>query len=306
MRRNSLAVAVEALSWMAYARLGERTALFRAADQLDATTDELRQAHRLIMETTRFQNRVEYYVSLVSKVKLDEMPHGVSAFLRILTFMRYVDREDERQLRRAISSARQILGWKILRPYEETIGRLLSNTPLDFLTQNDYERISLETCHPAWYVQRILLLFGRNVGLQILNRDLKPIPIYIRPNPLQASSLRAQDVVASEVDRLRGVWKLSDSYNLGRQQLELVKAGKIVIQDLSSVVSGLVASPQSGDRVLDICAAPGNKTSHLAALMGNSGEILSVDSSRQRMANWKKEIKRVGCSIANGIIADAT
>jgi 16S rRNA (cytosine967-C5)-methyltransferase len=306
LRRNSLAVAIEALSWMAYARVGERTALFRAADQLDATTDELRQAHRLIMETTRFQNRMEYYVSLVSKAELNEMPHGVSAFLRILAFKRYVDLEDERQLRLAISSARQILGWKILRPYEETIGRLLSNTPQDFLGQNEFELISLETCHPAWYVQRILLLFGRDVGLQILYRDLKPIPIYIRSNPLRASSLRAHDVVALEVDRLRGVWRLRDSYNLGHQQLELVRTGKIVIQDLSSVVSCLVASPQPGNQVLDICAAPGNKTSHLAALMGNSGEIISVDSSRQRMAHWKKEIKRAGCSIANGLVADAT
>ena len=290
---------------MAYARLGERTALFRAADQLDASPDELRQAHRLIMETTRFQNRLEHYVSLVSNGKLDEMPHGVSGFLRILAFLRYVDRADERQLRLAISSARQILGWKILRPYEETIGRIVTET-CSFHAQNDYERISLETCHPTWYVQRILLLFGRDVGLQILNRNLKPIPLYIRLNPLQTNSSSAQGTIsAAEVDGLKGVWKLSDSHKLGPQQLEFVKTGKIVIQDLSAIVSGIVASPQPGDSVLDVCAAPGNKTSHLAALMSNKGEIFSIDVSSERMAHWKKEIDRVGCLIANGIIADA-
>jgi len=305
MRRNSLAVAIEALSWMGYARLGERTALFRAAGQLDAGSDELRQAHRLIMETTRFQNRLDYYVSLVSKTKPNEMPHGVSVFLRVLAFLKHIDRMDERELQLTIASARQILGWKTLYPFEETIGRIISQTP-HIHPVDDYERIALETCHPVWYVRRILLLFGRDVGLQLLNRDLKPIPLYIRSNPLRNDSLPAQGTVGVKVDGIEGVWKLSDPRKLGRKQLDLAKAGKIVIQDLSSIVSGLVASPQPGDTLLDVCAAPGNKTGHLAALMNNEGEIFSVDVSADRMTHWKRETKRLGCTIAQGIVADAT
>jgi 16S rRNA (cytosine967-C5)-methyltransferase len=304
MRRNSLAVAIEALSWMAYARLGERTALFRAADQLDASSDELRQAHRLIMETTRFRNLLDHYVSLVSDSKLDALPHGVSGFLRILVFLKYVDRADEKQLRLTISSARQILGWKTLRPFEETIGRIISQTP-SLHPADEYDRISLETCHTSWYVRRILLLFGRDVGLRILNRDLRTVPLYIRSNSLRNDCSLTQDN-GVKVNGIEGVWKLSDAHKLGRRQLDLVKTGGIVIQDLSSIVSVLVASPQSGDRVLDICAAPGNKTGHLAALMNNVGEIFSVDASSERMAHWKRETKRVGCRIANGIVADAT
>jgi 16S rRNA (cytosine967-C5)-methyltransferase len=108
------------------------------------------------------------------------------------------------------------------------------------------------------------------------------------------------------VDGIDGVWKLSDPHKLGREQLDLVRTGKIVIQDLSSIISGLVASPQPGDRVLDVCAAPGNKTGHLAALMKNEGEIFSVDVSADRMTHWKRETRRVGCVMAHGIVADAT
>jgi 16S rRNA (cytosine967-C5)-methyltransferase len=79
-----------------------------------------------------------------------------------------------------------------------------------------------------------------------------------------------------------------------------------VIQDLSSIVSGLVASPEPGDIVIDACAAPGNKTGHLAALMRNKGEIFSVDVSASRMAFWKTETRRVGCLIAHGLVGDAT
>jgi len=305
MRKNSLAIAIEAMSWIAYARLGERTALFRAADQLNASSDELREAHRLIMETTRFQNRLDNYVSQVSDAKPDRVAHGVSGFLRILAFLKFVDRMDERQLLLVTSSARQILGWKTLHPFEEAIGGIISQT-LRIHPANDYERTALETCHSEWYVRRILLLFGRDMGLQILNRDLKPVPLYIRSNPLRNVSLTEQDAIGITVDEMEGVWKVSDPHKLGRKQLDLVRTGKMVIQDLSSIVSCLVASPQPGDRVLDACAAPGNKTGHLAALMKNEGEIFSVDSSANRMTFWKKETRRVGCLIAHGIIADAT
>jgi 16S rRNA (cytosine967-C5)-methyltransferase len=306
MRRTPLAVAIEAMSWMAYARLGERTALFRAADQLGASADELREAHRLIMETTRFQNRLDNYVSKVADVNLDRVPHGVSAFLRILAFLKYLDRVDQRELQLVTSSARQILGWKTLHPFEETIGRIISQAP-QINPANDYERTALETCHSEWYVRRILLLFGRDVGLQILNRDLKPVPLYIRSNPLRnETSPAAQNTIGINVDGVEGVWKFTDPHKLGRKQLDLVREGKMVIQDLSSIVSCLVASPQPGDTVLDTCSAPGNKTGHLAALMKNEGEIFSVDVSAKRMAFWKRETKRVGCLIAQGIVADAT
>jgi len=302
MRRRSLAVAIEALSWMAYARLGERTALFRAADQLDADRDELRQAHRLIMEATRFQNLLDHYVLLASGPKLSDVPHGVSVFLRILAFSKHVDRADQRQLQMIISSARQVLGWKTLHPFEETIGRIIFQTP-QINANNEYERTALVTCHPAWYVRHVMLLFGRDVALRILNRDLKPIPLYVRSNPLQ--NIPLAEPIGIKVDGLEGVSKLSNPPKLGRKQLDLVNSGKIVIQDFSSIVAGVVASPQPGDTVIDACAAPGNKTAHLAALMHNEGEILSIDVSPDRMARWKKETKRTGCIIAYGVMADA-
>ena len=303
MRKRALAVAIEALSWIAYAGLGERTALFRAADQLDAGPDELRQAHRLVMETTRFQNRLDHYVSMASGSRADDVPHGVSVFLRILAFSKQIDRTDDKQLQLMISSARQILGWKTLHPFEETIGRIISQTP-QLHPVDEYDRIALETCHPAWYVNHILLVFGRSLALQILNRDLTPVPLYVRCNSLRNPAL-SEDAMGIKVDGLQGVWKLNTP-KLGPNQIELVKSGKIVIQDLSSIISGLVASPRPGDTVLDACAAPGNKTVHLAAMMNNEGSILSIDASTERMARWKKETKRMGCLIASGLVADVT
>jgi 16S rRNA (cytosine967-C5)-methyltransferase len=67
----------------------------------------------------------------------------------------------------------------------------------------------------------------------------------------------------------------------------------------------LVASPKQGEIVLELCAAPGNKTSHLAALMDNKGEIYSVDISERRLSRWRLETQRTGVTIAHSILADA-
>jgi len=80
----------------------------------------------------------------------------------------------------------------------------------------------------------------------------------------------------------------------------------VVIQDKASVLASLVAAPRPGDSVLDLCAAPGSKTAHLAELMENDGAVYSVDKSSLRMALWKREMSRLGVEIAHPLVADST
>ncbi|HKM50723.1 MAG TPA: RsmB/NOP family class I SAM-dependent RNA methyltransferase [Candidatus Bathyarchaeia archaeon] len=304
--KNSLAIAIEALSWMAYEGVGERTALFRASNQLGSTHDELRQAHRIIMETTRFRNRIEHLTSgLLPNSSLEHIPHGVQSFLTILVYLKQIDQTETRKLQRVVSLGRQILGWKELHPYEEAIGRILTKQS-EIRPQDEYERVALETCHPVWYARRVMLVFGRDVGLHILRRNLTNVPLYVRANPLRAPSGLGQQKFkdAVEVAGIQKVWRLDHLKTLSQQQ-GTVAAGEIVIQDLSAIVADLVACPVAGNIVLDVCSAPGNKTSHCAALMGNEGRILSVDVSSERMMQWKHEMIRTGCLIAEPIIADA-
>jgi 16S rRNA (cytosine967-C5)-methyltransferase len=103
---------------------------------------------------------------------------------------------------------------------------------------------------------------------------------------------------------LPGVWRLDNLKMVGLLQKN-VGSGNLVIQDLSAIIADLVASPLAEDTVLDVCAAPGNKTSHIAALMANKGNIFSVDISTERIMYWKREMIRTGCLIAHPIISDA-
>lgn len=303
--KNSLAVAIEALSWMAYEGVGERTALFRASGQLGATHDELRQAHRIIMETTRFRNRIEHLTSALVPDSLEHIPHGVQSFLMILVYLSQIDQLEARKLQRVVSLGRQILGWRELHPYEEAIGRILTKQS-SIRPQDETERVALETCHPMWFARRVMSVFGRGLGLQILKRNLTNVPLYVRVNPLKSSSHLDQQKFrdAVEVVGIQGVWRLGHLKTLSQQQ-SAVAAGEVVIQDLSAIVADLVACPVAGNTVLDVCSAPGNKTSHCAALMGNEGRILSVDLSSERMLQWNREMTRTGCLIAEAVMADA-
>lgn len=73
--------------------------------------------------------------------------------------------------------------------------------------------------------------------------------------------------------------------------------GRIYLQNLSSMIPALALGPLSGERVLDIAAAPGSKTTQMAALMGNSGSILANDVDAIRAERLAYNVRMQKCSI---------
>jgi 16S rRNA (cytosine967-C5)-methyltransferase len=83
------------------------------------------------------------------------------------------------------------------------------------------------------------------------------------------------------------------------------REGLFYVQDKASCFAAEVADPKPNMTVLDVCAAPGAKTTYLAQLMQNRGSIYSLDYSARRMLTWKEETQRMGITIAEPLIADA-
>jgi 16S rRNA (cytosine967-C5)-methyltransferase len=89
-------------------------------------------------------------------------------------------------------------------------------------------------------------------------------------------------------------------------ELPLLREGWFVIQDeASQLVTGLLA-PLPGERILDGCSAPGGKTTHAAERMGDRGEIVAVDVSREKLARVEEACARLGITSVRTVKADAS
>jgi 25S rRNA (cytosine2278-C5)-methyltransferase len=76
---------------------------------------------------------------------------------------------------------------------------------------------------------------------------------------------------------------------------QLLKDGHIILQDKASCFPAYILNPPLHARVIDACAAPGNKTSHLSAIMQNTGSIFAFDQDEKRLQTLVKLTGRAGC-----------
>ena len=312
MLREAWTLAIETLSWIELQRLGERLALAKAARQLkiqDAKVMGL--AHKLVFETLRRQNLLDFIINqaLVPHT-LGDLKLGPQAFLRLYT---YETRFVNGGFAKAGSTARlgrSILGWRALKGVEEALGRILS-IRFDALLQRvgDEERIALLTYNPLWFVKYCFQLLGRSEALRFLESATQPSLIYLRVNTLKASEENILKKLESEGIRTEKVSQLTHTYELLEAKTPLVRTrsfreGLFYIQDMASCLAAEIANPELRTTVLDVCAAPGAKTTYMAQLMQNKGKIYSMDYSRRRMHVWKRQMKRMGIKIAVPVIAD--
>jgi len=130
-------------------------------------------------------------------------------------------------------------------------------------------------------------------------------PLVVRVNALKAEvtkvvgSLRAEGVQASL--HANGASVVMDHFNV--RELGTFQAGLIQPQDATATAVVHAAAPKPGSRVLDLCAAPGTKTTHLAEMMGNQGDILAVDVSEDKLMAVESNCRRLGINIVRTLPA---
>ncbi|MCL6577928.1 MAG: NOL1/NOP2/sun family putative RNA methylase [Candidatus Bathyarchaeota archaeon] len=317
MLKEAWTLAIEALSWMEMRRLSERLALAKTVQQLGISdADAVRLAHMLVCETVRRRNFIDAFINRTLEPEtISEFDLGVQAFLRLYVYQTRIVKNwtkiDIEEAENISKLARSILGWKTLRKVEHVLGELLTQKPKSiFEDVNDEERIGLLTFHPAWFVKYCFRTFGRQEAITLLEANTRSPPTYIRLNTLKAEEkeilekLAEEDIKIEKVEQLRHAYKvLGTKHPLTRTAS--FREGLFYIQDKASCFAAEAANPKLEITVLDVCAAPGAKTTYLAQLMQNRGAIYSVDYSRRRMNVWKSEIARMGVENAVPIIANA-
>ncbi len=297
--------------------LSERLALARTVKQLDITDyNATRLAHLLVCETVRRKNLIDRFINhAIMPGKIVEHDLGVQSFLRLYIYQTRVAKNwgkpDIKEAENIAGLGRAILGWEALRKVEPVLGFLLTQKPsVVFEGASDERRIGLQTFHPTWFVKYCFRLFGRREAIRMLEADVGQAPVYVRLNALKAKEDEILQRLSGEGVRLEKVEGLRHAYRVTGAKQPLVSTapfqqGLFYVQDKASCFAAEAANPQPDTTVLDICAAPGAKTTYLAQLMQNKGTIYSVDYSRRRMNVWTEEVAYMGAEIAVPIIADA-
>jgi 16S rRNA (cytosine967-C5)-methyltransferase len=315
--KDAWSIAIETLSWIELQKLSERMALAKTVKQLGIRdADAVRMGYRLVLETERRRNLIDKFINAQLKEKeLSEYNIGIQAFLRMFVYQTRVTRKwqgfDLKEAEHIAKLGRAILGWETLCEVEPILGFLLTQKVEPILeAATDEETIALQTFHPIWFVRYCFEHFGRADALTFLQGNLKPPETCIRLSTLRATveeilaKLEAEGVKVEKVEPLSHTYRvLSAKTPLNR--IDTYRLGFFYIQDKASCFAAEAADPKSDQTVLDVCAAPGAKTTYLAQLMQNRGVIYSVDYSKRRMKTWRQEVGRMWVDLAEPIIADA-
>jgi 16S rRNA (cytosine967-C5)-methyltransferase len=153
---------------------------------------------------------------------------------------------------------------------------------------------------PAWLVRRWLERHDWDEGVRRGFWFIGTPSLWLRVNPLRATreqllaALTAAGVAAEAGTHPEAI-RLVDHAAI--PELPGYADGWFVVQDVSAMQVASALAPAPGSRVLDLCAAPGGKTMHLAALMANQGRIVACDIDGRRLARLPESADRLGISI---------
>jgi len=170
--------------------------------------------------------------------------------------------------------------------------------------------LATQFSHPAWIVARWLKRYGLEATKLLCDWNNRRPEISLRVNLSKTttsgvlSDLQKVGVKADLSPVFQDYIKISKSS--APTQLPGFTEGHFIIQDESTAIPVLLLDPQKGERILDLCAAPGGKTCHLAHLMGDRDQIIALDRNFTRMRRLTANVERLHLKSITPLIADGT
>ena len=161
--------------------------------------------------------------------------------------------------------------------------------------------ISTIYSHPLYIIERWLKRFGFADTVKICQANNKIPPLVIRTNILKISRSDLKKIFEKEnIKVIEGIFTEEALYVKGLSNITKFPAyreGLFQIQDEASILVSHLLEPLPGESVIDVCSAPGGKTTHLAQLMVNKGSLLAMDSNELRLLTVKSNCRRLGIDI---------
>lgn len=154
--------------------------------------------------------------------------------------------------------------------------------------------LALATAHPEGLVRRWLPRFGFERTLEACRAGNAPPPLCVRANVLRTT----REELLRELPGSRAGREAPEALYLEHagdpSKVAAFQEGRFTVQDETAMLVAPVARPKRGSRVLDLCSAPGGKTTHLAELMGDEGTVVATDADGSRLERVRENVARLG------------
>lgn len=254
----------------------------------------------LVYGVVTWKLTLEYIIQKYSKIKLKKMSDWVKNILYLGSYqILFLDKVPK--------SAAVNESVNLCKKYNfKSVG--LVNAILRKIEKSDYEeintitnsitRISLKYSMPEWIVKKFCDEYGNEEAANICqNLNLRP-NISVRLNRLKDKIELGEKGILEDFRVITGTKNITKT----KEYIE----GNITIQDEAAGLSSFILAPKEGEMVLDACSAPGGKTTYLAELMCNQGNIVAWDIYEERLKQVEQNAKRLGIDIIQTEVHDAT
>lgn len=266
---------------------------------------------RVTEGTLEHMMEIDYILDQFSKVKVKKMKPVIRNIMRSAVYqMKYMDSVP---VSAACNEAVKLAVRKGFGSLRGFVNGVLRNVARN-LDQIEYpteplKRLSIQYSMPEWILNLWLKAYDSDVVEQMLQAFQRETPLTIRCNlrmvtPKQLKEhLEAEGVTVKVHPYLEYAFHISGFDYLG--DLESFQNGEFSVQDISSMLVSELAGPKEGDYVIDVCAAPGGKSLHMAEKLNGSGHVEARDLTEYKVGLIQENIERTGLSNVEAVQQDA-
>lgn len=270
---------------------------------------------RLAEGTIEHMLEMDFIINSFSKVKVKKMKPLIRNLLRMSVYqLKYMDSiPDAAVCNEAVKLAKK-RGFGQLRGFVNGVLRNIARD-MENLQYPDKKRepvAYLEVTYsiPAWMASQWIDSYGMEKAESICASFLVQRPITIRTNMLRITPkelverLQGEGVTVHPVEHLDYAFEIEGFDYLNG--LDSFNEGLFYVQDISSMMVAEAAAPKKDDYVIDVCAAPGGKASHLAEKLAGTGMVDARDLTEYKISLIEENIERHGLSNMKAVQMDAT
>ena len=269
----------------------------------------------LVMGVLENKMLIDFYIRKFSRLRFGKINHEVVNILRLgmyqMMFMSKVPESaavnESVKLAKHISDVQGNYVNGVLRSFL----REYKSVPLPDSKKHLDEYLSIKYSHPKWLVNMWLEEYGEIFTEALLKSNNMTPPLSIRVNALKTSrnvyfELLKANGIEAELSEIASDGILIKNLNqVAITDLPGFKEGYFQVQDISSMVVGEISGAKPGDFVIDVCAAPGGKSCHVAEKMQNNGKVLARDIYEHKCAIINENATRLNLGIVQTEVYDA-